>query len=213
MRRLCFGASRRSSANVRLPPGQMPAASRAPIDLRLKSRAGWGLYEGLAGQAGVPCQPQRFPYLQWWGGRCPGMRWLAAVGFLVLAAGCLEDHHARAGEGTDPSLPGIEVSGNATWDGDSWVVTAEATNRGTRTYRIDTGCGSPLGLDARSAEGEPFIADACDAYTEPIAFRPGDQARKGWIVPAEDLDWSGRAMFTVNFSDADGVGHISVGLD
>lgn len=136
----------------------------------------------------------------------------AAVAAALLLAGCAGSHRAQDGAGTDPSLPGVRIWGNATWDGDSWVVTADAANQGPQTYRIDAGCDSPFGLEAHADKGEPFVEVQCLAYTEPIPFRPGDRAHRGWMVPAEELGWSGQAHFTVSFQDAGGVGRIELEL-
>jgi hypothetical protein len=135
-----------------------------------------------------------------------------AASALALLAGCLDSHGAKAGTATDPSLPGIELSGNATWDGGKWVVTADAVNRGGTTYRVDTGCSSPFGLEARADKGEPYQEVQCLAYTPPIDFPPGRTAHRGWTVDPGPLGWSGKAHFTVSFEDAEDTGQVRLQL-
>lgn len=131
---------------------------------------------------------------------------------LALLAGCMDSHKAQDGTAMDPSLPGVELSGNATWDGGRWVVTADAVNRGERTYRIDTGCGSPFGLEARADKGEPYQEVQCLSYTAPIAFPPGDTAHRGWTIDPEPMGWSGKAHFTVRFHDVERTGEVRLRL-
>jgi hypothetical protein len=124
----------------------------------------------------------------------------------VLLGGCMtaQDHASQTGAGGNPTVPGIRLSGNATWSDGVWVVSAEAMNRGSTTYRIDAGCSSPLGLDATADEGTPYQEVQCDAYTEPIPFRPGEKVSRSWTIDAEALGWSGHAHFIVAFRDAGG---------
>lgn len=145
------------------------------------------------------------------------MRWpvvgVSVVALVVMLAGCFQPHaDDLAGEGTDPSLPGIVVTGEATWNGKEWIVTAEARNQGPATYKIDTGCSSPFSLEARAAKGQPYGEVQCRAYSMPIDFRPGQNVTRAWVVHPEDFDWGGAVHFTVVFSEAEGPGQIRVAL-
>jgi hypothetical protein len=136
----------------------------------------------------------------------------------VLLAGCAglgqgaDPLERREGSGTDASLPGVRVSGNSTWDGDSWAVRAEARNEGSRTYRVDAGCDSPFSLEAEAERGEPYGEVRCLSYTPPVPFRPGETLRRGWDVDPGALRWSGEARFTVVFEDAESAGEVRVPL-
>lgn len=144
------------------------------------------------------------------------MRVLLAAAALALLGGCTGPHadpgNPKGGPATDPSLPGIELAGNATWDGGAWHVSADASNRGTQTYRIPAGCDSPFTLEARADGGEPYGEVHCLAYTEPVPFAPGDAAHRGWTVKPGDFHWTGQAHFTVGFHDADRTGEVRAAL-
>ena len=142
------------------------------------------------------------------------MRWLAFTAMvLMVAAGCAApppSHFERVG--TDPSLPGIIVSANASLDGDAWHAFAKAVNQGSRTYKVDTFCQSPFGLEAKADQGEAYYEAQCLAYAQPVAFKPGETVKHTWTIKPAEFRWQGTAHFTVHFSDAEGVGEISIVL-